>query len=295
MTWIDSREAPDVDVDEAVQANREMWRERARLHPQSEMYARFFDKLRAGGDCLLPIEVEALGDLAGKRVLHLQCHVGQDSLSLVRRGAEVVAVDFAPEAIDYARTMSRALELPARFVVSDVLTADGAPELAGDAASFDWVFASYGVLCWIRDLERWMRVAAHFLRPGGRLLVVDTHPFVDVFDDEVPLSQATIRFPYFRRHATRWEETGSYADRSATTEANVSYEWSHRIGQIVNAAIAAGLRIDGLDEFPEGYWAKFPGQALDGDGHYRLPKEGAGKVPMIFALRASRPPGSTAG
>ncbi len=269
--------------------NRAHWRERARLHPQSEMYRRFFDRLRAGEDCLSPIELALLGDIDGLRVLHLQCHIGHDSLSLVRHGADVYGLDFAPEAVAQARLMSEELALPAQFFVGDVLEGDRHPELGQLRGQMDRVFASYGVICWIEDLRRWMEVAAAYLRPGGRLVLVDTHPFADVFDDQVPLAESPPTNRYFHDEAIRWEESGSYAQRDAETEANVSYEWSHRVSTILNAAIDAGLRISRFGEHVEGYWPKFPGQALAEDGHWRLPPEDEGRVPLVFSLAAEKP------
>jgi len=268
--------------------NRARWDERARFHLDTDFYGRYVARLRAGGDCLLPWDDAVLGDLEGLDVLHLQCHVGTDTLSLARRGARVTGVDFSAEAVAKARELAEELGIEARFVVGDVLKLDEV--LGGD---FDLVYASYGVLCWIGDLRRWSEVAAGFLRPGGRLVLIEDHPLSAAVADEQPdPSKLLLDWPYLGTGAPIfYEQPGSYADRDAKTEHDRAAEWSHGLGAIVQAVLDAGLALRRLTEHPESFWPRLESMVLGDDGLWRAPPELAGKYPYAFTLEAVRPGG----
>ena len=269
-----------------IEINRARWDERARFHLDTAFYRRYADKLRAGGDCLLPFDDTVLGDLAGLDVLHLQCHVGTDTLSLVRRGARVTGVDFSEQALIQARALAAELGLEARFVQSDILKLDAA--LEGD---FDLVYASYGAINWIGPIDRWVAIAAGFLRPGGRLVLIDDHPLSGALSDEQPRADALVLdWPYLDQpEPVIYECAGSYADRDAPTEHNRAAEWSHGLGTIIQGVLDAGLVVARLTEHPESFFPRLPSMTLGSDGLWRAPPELADKYPFTFTLEAVRP------
>jgi SAM-dependent methyltransferase len=269
-------------VDIYRQANRQRWNELVALHHRSRFYD--VDGFKAGQSSLRPLEIEELGDVSGKSLLHLQCHFGLDTLSWARRGARVTGVDFADEAIALAQTLSRETGLDARFVCSSV---EDLPGVLRD--TFDIVFTSYGVLWWLADLRRWAEVIAHFLKPGGTFYLVEIHPFADVFDDRPDVRELRPAYPYFASpEPWRDEAQGSYADREARVAHTVSYGWPHSIGDILNALLGAGLHVEFLHEFPYCVYAKFPFMHQGTDGWWRLPEQ-YGSIPLLFSLKASSP------
>jgi len=174
------------------EANRRVWDERARFHHETAIYRELIDRLRASQDTLLPFDDRVLGNLTGLKVLHLQCHIGTDTLSLARRGAKVIGVDFSAEAVERARALSNEISIPAEFRIADVYRLQNV--LSGQ---FDLVYTSYGVLCWLHDLAEWARVAAGFVTPGGRLVVIDDHPLAAAAADSgIGGDRLTLGWPY---------------------------------------------------------------------------------------------------
>ena len=233
---------------EGMQVNLEHWNELVPIHAGSEFYD--VAGFKSGRSTLMPIEVEEVGDVAGKSLLHLQCHFGLDTMSWARLGAEVTGVDFSDKAIALARSLSTELGIDARFVHSNVY--DLPQYLDGQ---FDVVFTSYGALIWLPDLAGWARVISHFLKPGGIFYVVDGHPFAYVFDDEAA-DRLDVRYPYFHSdQPLRFEPdgSGSYADETAVVTTSTR-EWVHSLGDIMNSLISAGLEIEFLHEFPFAGW-----------------------------------------
>src|SRR5262249_14316808 len=170
--------------------NLARWNEITAIHAQSAFYN--VEGFKRGQSSLRSIEVDELGDVAGKTLLHLQCHFGLDTLSWARRGAHVTGVDFSEPAIAQAQALARQNNLHPRLLRADVL--DLAGRLSGP---FDIVFTSYGVLCWLPDLRRWAEVIAHFLKPGGTFYMVETHPFATVLGEKKDTKELTIAYPYF--------------------------------------------------------------------------------------------------
>jgi SAM-dependent methyltransferase len=262
-------------VREAHLANRAFWDEVAPVHYKS--YA--LDELRNGGVHIDAFEQEEVGPVAGKRLLHLQCHIGSDTLSWARLGAEVTGVDFSPESIRIARQLSEELDLPARFIESDVYAAR---EVLSD--SFDIVYSSRGAICWLSDLDRWAQTAASFLEQGGRLYLQDTHPFLCTFGDEEP-GPLEIHYPYFSNgEPERWEGDNDYSDMSYKTQ-HPTYEWTWTVSDILGAVIGAGLRLEFFHEFDRLFFPGLPGMEKAEDGWYVLPGY-EGMIPMTFSLRA---------
>jgi 2-polyprenyl-3-methyl-5-hydroxy-6-metoxy-1,4-benzoquinol methylase len=266
-------------TDSFFQTNRARWNELVAIHERSAFYD--VDGFRAGKCSLRPLEVDELGDVAGKSLLHLQCHFGLDSLSWARRGARVTGVDFSERAIERARALAAETGLDADFVCANVY--DLPAVLPG---SFDVVFTSYGVLAHLPDLPRWGQVIAHFLKPGGVFYLAEIHPFALALDDRKACSDLRIGYDYFHTaEPIRWEAPGTYADRDAIVHNSVAYEWAHSLGDVINAVAGTGLRIDFLHEFPFCCFALLPRMERGGDGWYYLP-EGMPSVPLLFSLRA---------
>ena len=267
-------------MDALLQTNRQNWNERVPIHRDSAFYD--LAGFKAGKLSLRPIEREELGDVSGRSLLHLQCHFGMDTLSWARLGAQVTGVDFSDQAIALAQSLSEELNIPARFICSDIYAL---PEVLTDR--FDIVFTSYGVLVWLPDLQRWAETIAHLLQPNGTFYIVDEHPFAKTIADAGEASQPQLAYPYFAREPMRCEDSGSYAEPHAKTVHNVSYEWQHTLGDIINALIASGLRLDYLHEFPVAAWRCLLGMEQDADGWWRLKGQGT-LLPFIFSLKATK-------
>jgi SAM-dependent methyltransferase len=265
------------------ETNRDLWDELTGIHAESDFYA--VDAFRAGRSSLRPLEVAELGDVSGRSLLHLQCHFGLDTLSWARRGARVTGVDFSPRAIDLARSLAAETGISADFVCARV---ESLPEVLPGV--FDTVFTSYGVLCWLEDLRRWAEVIAHFLKPGGSFLLVEMHPLADLLADDAAATNLRIGYPYFHSPEPFPCPTndGTYADRSRRASQPVSYQWAHSLGDILNALLASGLRLDNLREYPFCQYPRFPWMERDADGWWRLPHP-APAIPLLFSLRATRP------
>jgi SAM-dependent methyltransferase len=268
-------------MDEYLRANQKRWDQLTLEHKESEFYD--LAGFRQGKDRLRSIELSELGDVAGKTLLHLQCHFGMDTLAWARRGAIVTGVDFSPEAISLAQSLSDELEIPARFVCTDIHDLPDA--LSGE---FDIVFTSYGVLHGLADLGRWGRIIAHFLRPGGIFYIVEDHPFFRVFRAKPDGEFRAERSYFFSKEPQRIEAAGSYAtdNKGPTGE---YYVWDHSLGEVINSLINAGLQIDFLHEFPYAARAKFPFMEQGEDGWWRLPSDRHGTIPFLFSLQARKP------
>lgn len=225
-----------------------------------------------------------VGDVTGKRLLHLQSHIGIDTLGLALAGAvDVMGVDFSPRAIAAARSIAQRLALPVQFVQADVTNLpDTVP-----AAGFDIVFTSHGTIMWLPELEGWARSVASRLAPGGVFHIIDVHPFLTVFDDMVEEPPLKVGYPYFSRDPLYFEEHGSYADREADFVAG-SYAWQHTLSEIIDSLLGAGLAIEQFSEYPVVAWKVLEFMEQDDDGLWRMPS-GTGDIPLMFSLSASRP------
>jgi ubiquinone/menaquinone biosynthesis C-methylase UbiE len=269
------------DNNEYFEANRRHWDEVTPIHIASKFYD--VDSFRAGKSTLLPIELEEVGDVAGKTMLHLQCHFGMDTLSWARKGARITGVDFSPAAIAAARGLAADLGIAARFIESNVYSV---PEVLDE--QFDIVFVSYGALVWLPDIVGWARVCARYVKPGGFLYLLDGHPAQSTFWDSESAYALRISHDYFQEGATREEYDGTYAERRALIENRVTYEFTHPLGATVTAVTESGLSIEFLHEFPCAAWEAVPGLEHKDDGYWWVPPD-APQVPLMFSLRARRP------
>lgn len=272
--------------DEAVSINRENWNQRTPIHLRSSLYTAKIERLKAGdGADLTPPTGDEIGDVAGKRVLHLQCHFGLDTFSLVRRGAEATGLDISPAALGAAHRLAKELDLDVRFVEGDAQRADEV--LNGE--QFDLVFASFGVFCWIPDVRRWLCSAATLLKPGGVLYVADFHPFLDLLDfDNSPDMPNSARFglSYFETQPIHYPPGPTYADDGSGALVPDAVEYVYRLSDVVSYAIESGLKVEYLHEFPSLCYRHSPLMVKGDDGLWDFPPPLRGKLPMVFSLRA---------
>ncbi len=267
-------------MDEIARENLAYWTEAVAIHLASPFYRT--QDFRRGEIVLDRVAREGVGEVAGQRLLHLQCHFGLDTLSLARMGALVTGLDYSAPAIEAARALSAETGTPGDFVLADAL--DPPAGLTG----FDIVFASWGAICWRRDISRWMSVAASALKPRGRLFLLEGHPAMLMMDDGAhvkagaPFVQA---FPYDSRDPVIAPDQQDYADPDAPITATRTGVWLHGLGRILNAAIAAGFVTRRLEEGDRIPW-RFSAQLVPIEsGYWGLP-EGAPFLPLSFALEA---------
>ena len=272
--------------DAAFAANLSLWNAWTAVHSTGEFYD--LEGFKAGGVRLRPYEVELVGEVSGRSLLHLQCHFGIDTLSWARLGARVTGADFSPAAIELARSLANELGFPdARFVQSSLYDLPDVLE-----GAFDVVYTSRGVLNWLPDIRAWARVVAHFLAPGGTFFITEIHPIVQVFEDEgVASGELRLTYPYWEHEKpVSYEVKGSYADPAADVGVQTGHSWDHGLGEIVTALIDAGLRIETLIEHPILDWkVDFLVEDPDEAGMWRLPPGSAGQLPLMFSLRATKP------
>ncbi len=265
-------------MDEYLRKNLEMWNDWVPLHAQSDFYD--VEGFKKGKCTLKSIELEEVGNVSGKSLLHLQCHFGMDTLSWARLGAKVTGVDFSDKAIDLARSLSEELGIEADFICCNIY--DLPKNLDGE---YDIVFTSYGILAWLPDLKRWAEVIAHFLKPGSIFYIVEEHPFTTVFDNSAGVTELMVTQSYFHMpEPLAWEVTGSYAG-GKTDMLHTSYEWTHSMGDIINALISVGLRIEFVHEFIVCSWRRFPFMEQDEAGWWRIKGD---RSPLTFSLKATK-------
>ena len=263
---------------EAEASNREHWDELAEVHAQ----AYDIEALLNGGHVMDDIQVTEVGDVSGRSLLHLQCHIGTDTLSWARLGATVTGVDISPASLEKARELAAKTGLDAEFIESPIY--DLPNVLQG---TFDIVYTSVGVLCWLSDLEAWAELIHRYLKPGGFFYILESHPILWAFDDEDP--GLTLKYPYFHRDEPYvWPGNHpDYADPDYFVKSG-SWEWTWSLSDIIGALIGAGLRIELFNEHGE-----MPFQALpcmvpaERKGWCKLP-EALDFLPLAFSLKAVR-------
>lgn len=268
-------------MNEQIESNRALWNELTPIHEQSQYYdVQGF----LGGKCTLKsIEKELLGDITGKEILHLQCHFGMDTLSMARLGAKVTGVDISEKAIELAGELASKCKLKeqARFIRSDVYSL---PEVLEQ--EFDIVFTSYGVLCWLNDLNAWAATIDKQMKIDGRFIIVEQHPLADIFEEKD--NRVEITYSYFEKSTLELDVDGSYASEEIKIKPRKSYEWLHSMGEIVTALSSRGLRIESLKEYPFAMYRKFPQmQLIDKEnGWWTIPDKP--NIPLLFSLSATK-------
>jgi SAM-dependent methyltransferase len=246
-------------VDDYRTVNRANWDERAPAHAASPGYA--LDRFVADPSFLSHVvrfDVPRLGDLTGLRGVHLQCHIGTDTLSLHRLGARMSGLDFSEAAVIEARKLAAATGSDIDFVQADLYDAPAVLE----PGAFDVVFTGIGALCWLPDIDRWAGVVAALLRPGGRLFIREGHPMLWALDDRRSDS-LVVEFPYFETpEPLVWDEGGTYVSTDVVFRHTVSHSWNHGLGEIVTALLGAGFELTMLEEHDSVPWEALPGQMV---------------------------------
>ncbi len=264
--------------------NRANWDERVPAHAASPDYN--VDDFRADPAYLSHVvrfDLPLLGDVSGQRGVHLQCHIGTDTISLARLGASMTGVDFSGPAVRQARALAEQTGADATFAESDVYEAADA---AGRGA-FDFVFTGVGALCWLPSVSRWAQVVADLLRPGGRLFIREGHPMLWTIQDGRDDDLLVVEYPYFERdEPTIFDAGGTYVATDMEFEQTITHEWNHGLGEIVTALLEAGMTITGLTEHDSVPWDAQPGQMEQvGGGEWRL-KDRPWRLPHSYTLQA---------
>jgi len=264
--------------------NRANWDERAPAHAASPDYnvERYVQDPAYIGE-IVRFDQPLLGDVSGLRGIHLQCHIGTDTLSLSRMGARMTGLDFSAAALTEARRMAERAGDDVEFHQADLYDA---VDVAG-AAAYDLVFTGIGALCWLPDVARWAQVVADLLRPGGRLFIREGHPMLWAMGDPRPDGVLAVEWPYFERaEPTVWVEGGTYVATDVEFTTNTTQEWNHGLGEIVTSLLSCGMQITGLVEHDSVPWEALPGMMTRGDlGEWRL-TDRPERLPHSYTLQA---------
>lgn len=270
------------------QANKELWNRRTAVHKESSFYD--LAGFRAGKNVLTPIETSELGDVRGRKLLHLQCHFGMDTLNWARLGAEVTGIDLSDAAIREAKKLNDEAGMNAKFVCCNLYDLHPGhpgsskvldlPEDAGGAGYFDILFTSYGVVGWLPDLDKWAGIISHYLKPGGIFYMAEFHPVIWMFDDEFK----EIKYCYENREVIETEIQGTYTDRNADIKAK-EYGWNHSISNVLNPLIAHGLEIELFNEHMYSPYPCFNNTVQNKEGNWWI-RGLEDKIPMVYSIRA---------
>lgn len=271
-------------MDDYRTLNRANWDERAPAHAASAGYA--VERLAADPALISPVvayDRPRLGDLTGLRGVHLQCHLGTDTLSLHRLGARMTGLDFSPASLAEARTLAERAGAGIDYVESELY---GAPDVL-DRGGYDLVYTGVGALCWLPDIARWAGVVAELLRPGGRLFIREGHPMLSTLADPRPDGLLAVEYPYFEQaEPTVWDEGGTYVETDTVFTATRTHEWNHGLGELVTALLAAGMRLTALVEHDTVPWNALPGMMTEvAPNEWRL-TDRPGRLAHSFTLQA---------
>lgn len=254
-----------------IELNRNAWNNKVESHVNSDFYN--MKGFLAGETSLNSIELEMLGDIEGKSVLHLQCHFGQDTLSLARMGAEVTGVDLSDVGIEKAKQLNQDLGLDAKFICCDIYDLPNHLE-----EKYDIVFTTYGTIGWFPDLDKWAALISRYLKPEGKFIFVDFHPFVWMYDSDF----TKFEYSYFKKEAIVETETGTYADKEAElTQTTVG--WNHGISEVVNSLIKNGIQISALDEYDYSPYNCFKNMVEFEPKKYRIINF-EDKLPLVYSI-----------
>lgn len=269
-------------MDDYMKSNQDWWNEAAQVHAQGEAYQ--VESFREGLIKLHPLERTEVGDVTGKKLLHLQCHFGLDTLSWARLGAQVTGIDYAEKAITIAQGLSQELHLDATFVCSDLYHL---PEVLHAAGEFDIVYTSYGVIGWLLDLQPWGQIIAHYLKLGGFFYIAEGHPFMWLFDEKSP--DLKLGYSYFSHVPIKDEAAGTYAEKEAKLEHTTTYGWNHTLSEVFTSLLSAGLSIDFFHEHAFCAWGALPEMEKGEDRFYRFKEEKKREmIPLMFSLKATK-------
>lgn len=252
-----------------LQVNRVAWDARTAVHVDSAFYD--VPGFIGGKSSLREIELRELTEVRGKSLLHLQCHFGLDSLSWARQGAVVTGVDLSPAAIAQARQLSDRAAVPATFVCEDVYSFGESTQ-----GRFEVVYTSYGAVCWLPDVGRWARAVARCLSPGGIFYMAEFHPIVDLMTG----------YSYFHKSEPDVEEEGTYTENGESDKTTMAV-WSHPLGTVISALIAAGIDVQFVHEFPYSPYDCFKGLVEREPGRFTLDHDD-NDVPLVYSIRGTK-------
>lgn len=258
-----------------LEKNKNLWNQKTGFHIKSDFYN--IENFLNGESSLNKIELDLLGDISGKKILHLQCHFGQDSISLARLGAKVTGVDFSDKAIDQANILSKKAQIPVDFICCDIYELPNHLE-----ETYDLVFASYGTIGWLPDLNKWAGIISKYLKPGGEFVFAEFHPVVWMFDDNFK----KIQYNYLKSEPIVETEVGTYADKKAEIEQE-SVTWNHGISEVVNSLIQNQLEINRLNEYDYSPYNCFNGMCENKAKKFRI-EHLDNKIPMVYAIVATK-------
>jgi ubiquinone/menaquinone biosynthesis C-methylase UbiE len=256
-----------------IDINKKLWNQKTEIHYNSDFYD--VDSFIKGKDSLNSIEIGLLGEIKGKRILHLQCHFGQDTISLARHGALPTGIDFSENAIKKAKTLNESLGTNAKFIQSDIYKL---PEILDE--KFDIVFTSYGVIGWLPDMSKWAKIVNQFLKPGGEFIIVEFHPIVWMFS----YNFKQIEFNYMDSAPIIEELEGTYTDREAQIKEK-SVSWNHGLSTVIDSLIKTGLVITDFKEYNYSPYDCFENTVKIDDRKFQI-KGLENKIPMIYSLKA---------
>jgi SAM-dependent methyltransferase len=273
-------------VEDYAELNRANWDERAPAHAASRDYA--VEQFASDPGHLSEVvrfDLPRLGDIGGLRGLHLQCHIGTDTVSLARLGADMTGLDFSAASLAQARRIAGLAGADVRFVEAEVYSA---VTVLG-RESFDLVYTGIGALCWLPDIARWAGVVAGLLRVGGRLFIREGHPALWAVEDGRDDNLLVLEYPYFEREEPMvFDEGGTYVETDAVFTHNRTHEWNHGLGEIVTALLGNGMELTGLAEHDSVPWEALPGQMEQlAGGEWRV-ADRPWRVPHSYTLQAVR-------
>lgn len=275
-------------LDEFRRANRDNWDDRVPIHLDSDLYAvqKFIDDPKHISEVVqFDQDRDELGDVTGKSLLHLQCHIGHDTISWARLGAEVTGVDFSEPAIEACKNLSANSGTPGEFVVADVF--DSPYVLQG--RQFDVVYTGVGAICWLPDIKRWAEVIAGFLKPGGTFYILEGHPMMWSVSDDDHGDKIVLEWPYFDSAGPQgYEESTSYAGTGTVEHAQI-YNFPHGLGETINALIQAGLVIDFVHEHKVVHWQAIPMLEPTDKGLWKMPAGKEDFLPLAQSIKAHKP------
>jgi 2-polyprenyl-3-methyl-5-hydroxy-6-metoxy-1,4-benzoquinol methylase len=265
-------------MEEYYNTNKKRWNELVDIHAKSEEYD--LEGFLEGKNSLHRLEMDLLGNINDKDILHLQCHFGLDTLSIARLGANVTGVDFSETAIELAQTIADRIGVKAKFICGNLFEL---PKLLD--GEYDIVFTSYGVLCWLHDIRKWAKIISHYLKPGGLFLLIESHPFMWIFDEES--EGLEVKYSYWHEESPlSWELDGTYADENAKLVNKKSYEWQHTVSDVLNSLIDAGLMISYIGEYPHLVWRYLYIAEKINETYYRIPGV---PLPQTWSVKAIKP------
>lgn len=258
-----------------IEINRQSWNNRVEAHLKSKFYD--VESFLKGKTSLNSIELDLLCDVKGKSILHLQCHFGQDTISLSRLGADVTGVDLSDKAIESAKQLTVETSSKTNFICCDIYDLPNHLD-----KQFDIIFTSYGTIGWLPDLDKWAKIISQFLKPNGKFVFVEFHPVVWMFDDNFE----KVGYNYFKSEAIVETESGTYADKSADIVLE-TVSWNHSLSEVLGCLLKNELEVNSFEEYDYSPYNCFNKTIEFEQGKYRIAHL-EDKIPMVYSIVARK-------